>query len=236
MIELHQFAPAFGLPNPSPFCMKVEGLLRLAGLPYSTVSEDDPRKAPRGKLPYIVVDGRRIADSAAIAAFLRDEYGFDADEGLSDATRAEHRAFIALLEDRLYWVGLYLRWIDETSWPLVRDSFFGHLPVPLRQLVPRLARAKIRRDLRGHGLGLCSDDEILRRAGEDWRALSVYLGDKAFFGGDKPVLLDVVTTALLANALKGPMRTDVRQMLLAESRLVTYAQRSLQRIYGLSMS
>lgn len=236
MIELHQFAPAFGLPNPSPFCMKVEGVLRLAGLPYSTVIEDDPRKAPRGKLPYIVVDGRTIADSAAIVRFLRDEYGFDADEGLDTNTRATHRAFIALLEERLYWVGLYLRWIDPQGWPLVRETFFGHLPLPLRQLVPRLARAKLRRDIRGQGLGLCSDEDILRVAGEDWQALSQYLGERPFFGGDGPVLLDVVATALLANALKGPMRTDVRQLLMAERQLVAYAQRSLQRIYGLSMA
>lgn len=32
MIKLHQLAPAFGLPNASPFCMKVETYLRMAGL------------------------------------------------------------------------------------------------------------------------------------------------------------------------------------------------------------
>ena len=33
-IALHQFAPCFGLPNASPFCMNVEAYLRLAGLEY----------------------------------------------------------------------------------------------------------------------------------------------------------------------------------------------------------
>lgn len=29
MIQLQQFAPAFGLPNASPFCMKLETYLRM---------------------------------------------------------------------------------------------------------------------------------------------------------------------------------------------------------------
>lgn len=236
MIELHQYAPAFGLPNPSPFCMKVEGLLRLAGLPYVTITEDDPRKAPLGKLPYIVVEGERIADSTRIAAFLRDQYGFDADEGLTEAQRAEHRAFSALLEDRLYWVGIYLRWIDPQTWPLVRDAFFGHLPWPLRRLVPPLARAKVRRDLAGQGLGLHQEDFILETGARDWQALSAYLGDRAFFGGDKPVMLDVIAVSLLANALRGPARAEARQLVQADRRLVAYAQRGMERIYGQSLA
>jgi hypothetical protein len=36
LITLHQFAPAFGLPNASPFCMKLETYLRMAGLPCET--------------------------------------------------------------------------------------------------------------------------------------------------------------------------------------------------------
>lgn len=34
MIELHQFRPFWGLPNASPFCMKVETYLRFRGIPY----------------------------------------------------------------------------------------------------------------------------------------------------------------------------------------------------------
>ena len=53
MIRLHQFAPAFGLLNASPFCMKLEMYLRMAGLPYEAVNSGDVMKAPKRKLPYI---------------------------------------------------------------------------------------------------------------------------------------------------------------------------------------
>ena len=62
MIELYQFPRAFGLPNPIPFCMKVETYLKLTGLPYE-VKDTDPRKAPLGKLPRryltLMIDGLR---------------------------------------------------------------------------------------------------------------------------------------------------------------------------------
>jgi hypothetical protein len=38
MITLYNFGPAFGLPDPSPFVMKVETLLKMARLPYRTDS------------------------------------------------------------------------------------------------------------------------------------------------------------------------------------------------------
>jgi len=33
MIKLYQFPTAWGLPNPSPFCMKLEVYMRLAEIP-----------------------------------------------------------------------------------------------------------------------------------------------------------------------------------------------------------
>ena len=59
MIELLQFPPMLGLMNASPFCMKVEVFLRLAGLEYRTVSTS-PLRAPKGKLPVIRDEGRTI--------------------------------------------------------------------------------------------------------------------------------------------------------------------------------
>jgi hypothetical protein len=48
MIKVHQFAPAFGLPNASPFCMKLETYLRMAGLPFELVDDGNVIKAPQG--------------------------------------------------------------------------------------------------------------------------------------------------------------------------------------------
>lgn len=63
MITLHHFGPAFGLPDPSPFCIKAEILLKLSGLPHA-LRIGDLRRAPKGKLPLIVEDGVTISDFA----------------------------------------------------------------------------------------------------------------------------------------------------------------------------
>jgi hypothetical protein len=49
MIALHQFPPALGLPNASPFCLKLELYLRMAGLPYRNSYTLKLHKAPQGQ-------------------------------------------------------------------------------------------------------------------------------------------------------------------------------------------
>ena len=66
MITLVTLPPAFGLRNVSPFCLKVEMALTHLGLEFDYETEQDPRKAPKGKLPYLLIDGERIADSELI--------------------------------------------------------------------------------------------------------------------------------------------------------------------------
>src|SRR5438445_637107 len=65
VITLYNFGPGFGLPDPSPFVMKVETLLKMAKLPYRTDTTGFA-KAPKGKIPYIEDDGVVVPDSTFI--------------------------------------------------------------------------------------------------------------------------------------------------------------------------
>ncbi len=65
MITLYNFGPAFGLPDPRAFVMKVETLLKMAKLPYRTDATGFA-KAPKGKIPYIDDEGVVIPDSTFI--------------------------------------------------------------------------------------------------------------------------------------------------------------------------
>jgi hypothetical protein len=47
VIRLYQYAPAFGLPNASPFCMKLETYLRMAQLPFVAPQISLARNRPR---------------------------------------------------------------------------------------------------------------------------------------------------------------------------------------------
>jgi len=45
-----------------------------------------------------------------------------------------------MIEERLYWVLVYARWIDEENWPKTINFWFGSLPPILRTLIPIVAR------------------------------------------------------------------------------------------------
>jgi hypothetical protein len=83
---LHLWSGFFGLPDPSPFVMKAEVLLRIAGLPYR-VDGKGFSKAPKGKLPNIDDDGERIADFTVIRWHLEKMHKVDFERGLSEEQR-----------------------------------------------------------------------------------------------------------------------------------------------------
>lgn len=153
MIKLFQFAPAFGLPNASPFCMKLETYLRMAGLPFQLVNSGDVFKAPKRKLPYIDDGGTVVADSGFIIDYLKGRYGDPLDDALSPLQRALATAFQRLFEEDLYWAVVQTRWAEDAGWAKTRQAFFAAMPLPLRWFVPVLARRGLLAEMRGHGMG-----------------------------------------------------------------------------------
>ena len=68
IIEFHRFTISDTellrfVPSLSPFATKLEAYLRFFGINYKTVLEPNLDNAPRGKVPFISVDGVRISDS-----------------------------------------------------------------------------------------------------------------------------------------------------------------------------
>jgi glutathione S-transferase len=232
MIQLHQFAPAFGLLNASPFCMKVEVYLRLAGLPYEAVNSGDVLRAPKRKLPFIVDDGQRVADSTFIIEHLRHRHGDPLDGQLGAVDRAVATAFQRLLEEDLYWALVYTRWGTDAGWALTRPAFFGALPPPLRWIVPPLARRGVLAQLRGHGMGRHGADEIHAIGCRDITAVATFLADKPFLLGEQPTSIDASAYALLANVLWAPLASPLRQAAREQPALEAYCQRMRARVGG----
>jgi glutathione S-transferase len=232
MIKVHQFAPAFGLPNASPFCMKLETYLRMAGLPFELVNDGNVMKAPKGKLPYIEDDGRRIADTQFIIEHLKQAHGDPLDASMTATERALATAFQRLLEEDLYWAVVYTRWIDDAGWAKTRAAFFGTLPPPLRWILPPLARRGLRAELRGHGMGRHDVGQIHAIACRDVDALADWLGDKPYMLGEQPRSLDASAYAFLANLLWAPVESPIRRHAQTRPALEAYCQRMKARYYA----
>lgn len=232
MIKLFQFPPAFGLPNASPFCMKLETYLRMAGLPFELVNSGDVMKAPKGKLPYIDDGGTIVADTTFVIDYLKGRYGDPLDAALTPLERAMATAFQRLIEENLYWAIVQTRWAERAGWEKTRKAFFDTMPPPLRWFVPALARRGLLSELRGHGMGRHTAAEIHTIGCRDVTAIADFLADKPYMLGEQPASLDATTYAFLANLLWAPVDSPIQRHAQARPTLEAYCQRMKSRYFA----
>ena len=230
MITLYAFGKAFGLPDVSPFVTKVETLLKMAGLEY-VIDTRGFNKAPKGKLPYIVDDGETIADSTFIRWHLEEKYGIDFDKGLDDEQRAIAWAFEKMLEDHAYWTVLHARWVDDENFDAGMRQFFKRIPLPMRLIIPRVARRQIRTELYGHGMGRHSKKEIVTLGERSLDAAAAFIAGKPFMMGDAPTGLDATGFAFLAASLCPIFETPLRDAVERHDNLKAYVRRMAERYY-----
>lgn len=228
MIVLHQFETAFGLPNPSPFCMKLECFLKMSGLPYRSVPLHDLAGSPKGKGPFVEIGAERIGDSALIIRELERRYGVDLDRGLTPAERAVGHALGVMLEERTYFVMLHDRWVDDRNWPLVRDAYLADLPAAMQDEI----RAGCRARLAEQGLGVHTPEEMQALAIADIEAVAGWLGDQPFIMGAGPTKADATVHAFVCNLLAEPFATPLRDAACRHANLVAYNQRMLRRFFA----
>jgi glutathione S-transferase len=230
MITLYTFGPAFGLPDPSPFVLKAEMLLKMSAVPYR-IATDGFGKAPKGKLPYIDDDGERIADSTFIRWHIEKKYAFDFDRGLSPDERAVAWAFEKMAEDNLYWAVVDARWTDDANFQKGPATFFSKVPAPLRPIVVAMVRRQLRKTLRGQGMGRHSAAEIVALATRSIDAISDHLNSKPFFMGAEPTGVDATMFAFVAGVLCPAFDTPLRTAAERHDNLKRYVGRMTARFY-----
>lgn len=231
MITLYQFNPAFGLPNPSPFCFKVETYLRMTGEPYE-VKPGNPQRAPKGKLPFIKDGGVVVSDSAHILDHLKKTRGDKLDKDLSAKDRALGHLVRRTLEEGLYFCMVYARWVDDVGWAAGKDQFFSSMPALARAIVPGIARRMVKKQVQAQGTGRHAPEDIYAMAAEDTAALSEILGDKPYFLGDDPTSVDASAYAFLALMLWSPLPEAVGSAVKKHPNLVAYCERMKARYYA----
>ncbi len=231
-IVLWQMHALWGLPNASPFCMKVETWLRMAGLPYQTRTITGPPKSKSSKIPYVErPDGSLLYDSSCILETLTRERGVALDGHLSALDRAVGLLLQRTLEDSLYFLVLYERWVDDENWARTARDYFGHFPLPMRVLVVPLIRRKIVAAALGQGVARLPASERVARSKADVRAVAELLGDKPYFFV-RPSSYDAIAYAFLANVLWAPYETAIKHELRAQANLVAFLERMKAAYYA----
>ena len=224
MLILHTFGPAFGLPDPSPFCIKAMALLKLSGLEHRCV-RGDVRKAPKRKLPILVDGDETIPDTTFIRWHLEEKHGVSFDDHLTDEQKAVAWAFEKLCEDNLYWIVVHERWLVPANFDRGPRQFFAGIPALVRPLIVSQVRRQIKRDLHGQGTGRHSEAERQRIMSVGLKSLSDYLGDKPYFMGDVASSVDAMIFAAVASAACDWFDTPTRAAIAKHPNLLSYGER-----------
>ncbi|XP_041987320.1 failed axon connections [Aricia agestis] len=204
IVYLYQFSRTPLLPSISPYCLKVETWLRLAGIKYENVDHKARFRSKKGQLPFIELNGEEIADSAFIIKELSEKNNKDLDAGLTPEQRVISHAMISMIENHLSWVILWWRAkypdsVIKGYQVNLQNALNTRLPNPILNFCYKFTSGrKGMKKAKAHGIGVHSQEEILEFGKNDLRVLSDLLSDKPFFFGDEVTLLDVVAFANLA--------------------------------------
>ena len=233
MIKLYSFGPSFGVADPSPFILKVDAYMQMANIEYQNYPDNSNiRKAPKGKLPFIIDADKTIADSEFIIAYLQEKYQVKLDSHLSDEQKAMAYLIGKSLDENLYWCLVYSRWVHEDTWVLVKKEFFSSLPFPVRFAVAPLIRKGIISALHKQGLGRHSEQEINLIADKTFQALSDVLGDKTYFFGDKPCTFDATAFGFLAQFITISLDNEINELARKYTNLVDYCNNMSDKYYS----
>ncbi len=230
MILLYGAEPMWGLSDPSPFVIKVEVLLKMAGISYERRLAHFP-KAPKGKIPYLEDEGQIIPDSTLIRFHLEKKYGTNFDEGCSADAIAAGWAFEKLCEDNLYFSLVHDRWMIDENFYKGPVHFFNKAPRVIRPLVIRMIRRQVRKVLRAQGNGRLTSNERLAIASRSLQEIANYLENRLYIGGNQPSGADASIFAILWGLQTPYFNSEIGAVVRQHKPLMNYIERMQTRFY-----
>jgi len=199
-VVLHHFQRAKLIPDGSPFGLKMETYLRMADIKY----ENDFKypSSPKGKTPWITVNGKDVSDSQLAIEYLEKELEKSLNDHLKPEEAAVARAFQVTLDDRFAWCLAIDRLVYGQGKVIMKILGPG-LPGPkfAHPLMMKLFKRGTVKSAHGHGIGRHSEEEVKKIGLADLKAFSEYLGNKPFLFGEKPSIADASLFGFLAQIL-----------------------------------
>ena len=230
-LKLFQPRRAFGLPNPSAFCVKLETYLRMAKLDYE-VAVGDPRDAPKGKVPWIDDNGHVLGDSTFIINCLKQKHGDPLDGGLTSRQQATGHAIQKMIEDSLYFVSSYSKWVDDDGFAIYSAELFAGMPPEQLEYVPPMVRKRAIEKLHAQGIARHSRDEVHELGLQDVQAFGALLADGTYLFGDQPTSFDACAFGVIGNIKDGPFVSPVRDAIRNTQNIADYIDRIRRQYFA----
>jgi glutathione S-transferase len=231
MLRVFTFSPDWGLPSAGPFAIKLLAWLELAKIPYEQISEDNPRKGPKGKNPWIEIDGERIGDSELIIELLSRRFGIDLDAGLSNEQKAIGLAWRRTFEEHFHQVLEWELFQHPAGAAYMRASLGSKMPLMIGPMLFTMLRSHLRKQLYARGIARHPPEVIAAKGRADVDALADFLEDRPFLLAERPSTADAAVFGLLAPMVYWPMQTPVASHAKSVEVIAHYCDRMRQRCF-----
>jgi glutathione S-transferase len=231
-LRVFAFSGDWGLPTTGPFALKLLAWLELAHVPYELIAADDPRKGPKGKSPWVELNGERIGDSDIIIERLSRLHGIDLDERFSVEQRAIGHAWRLTFEEHFHQVLEWELLLHPAGAAYMRALMQSRIPRPMGGFVFAMMQSHFRKQLHARGIARHAPQIIETKGRADIDALAGFLGDRPFLVGDRPSSADTAVFGLLAPAVNWPMKTPVAQYARSVPAIAGYCERMYRMCFG----
>jgi glutathione S-transferase len=230
-LRVFTFSPDWGLPSAGPFAIKLLAWLELAGVHYEQVIEDNPRKGPKGKNPWIELDGEVIGDTEIIIELLTKRYGIDLDAGLNKEQKAISLAWRRTFEEHFHQVLEWEMFEHPAGAAYMRRSLTSKMPPVIGPVVYSMLQSHLKRQLYARGIARHAPKVVEMKGRADVDALADFLGDRPFLLADRPAMADAAVFGLLAPMVYWPMETPVASYAKSVRTITGYCDRMRQRCF-----
>ncbi|TNE90462.1 MAG: glutathione S-transferase family protein [Deltaproteobacteria bacterium] len=233
VVKLYVVGTGWGVPfsTSAPFPLKLEAWMRFAGIPFEVVVENNPGKGPKKKTPWIEDDQVRMGDSELIIQYLGQRHGVDLEAGLSAEQLALSVAIRRMFEEHYHQAFEHQLFFGRGG-PERLAAFGALLPFPLNIIVPPMFSSALKKQLYARGLGHHEEAEIIAMGKADIDAASALLGDKPFFLGDRPTLVDATAFGFLGVSAYVEGDNPLFNHAASKPNLMNYCERIRAEYFG----
>jgi glutathione S-transferase len=230
-LKVYTFSPRWGLPTTGPFALKLLAWLNEAKIAYEQRFEDRPGKGPLGKSPWIEHDGRLLADSDAIIAYLAKLHDLPDPFAAPDEQQALRLALKLAFEERFHQILEWELFVHPAGAEEVRKIVREAVPPLVDRLVSAGMIRHFTRQLHARGIGRLAP-QMITQEGErllDMVEAALASGTRWISGREAPDIVDFAIWGQLAPMLVWPMQTPVAMAAKARAPVMRWHEAMIGR-------
>lgn len=166
-------------------CLAIQAFLKMCDLEFKI----EPRRnaefmSPSGRVPFIKCGAKLVSEFDGIVAYIAKNKRLS--DHLDEASKADMRAYLSLVNNVFVNAELYICWVDRTTLNTVTQPRYESVyPWPLNRYLSWQKRREVIKKLNMLGWYNRSLDEVFTDVNNCCMALSERLGDKNFFFGEE---------------------------------------------------